>query len=113
MPKGFDKFSRNRDKTFGFGQRHMVKHDVEASKRTGGTYNSIADLATAALNAYWPLRNNLGGSPFKVTEVQGATGSPQMRMEWKNESSGYPAVFIFEPFYVSTVMPGVAQKNRI
>jgi hypothetical protein len=111
VPKGFDKFSRNRDKTFGFGQRHMVKHDVEASKRTGGTYNSIADLATAALNAYWPLRNNLGGSPFKVTEVQGATGSPQMRMEWKNESSGYPAVFIFEPFYVSTVMPGVAQKN--
>ena len=111
VPKGFDKFSRNRDKTFGFGQRHMVKHDVEASKRTGGTYNSIADLATAALNAYWPLRNNLGGSPFKVTEVQGATGSPQMRMEWKNESSGYPAVFIFEPFYISTVMPGVAQKN--
>jgi hypothetical protein len=111
VPKGFDKFSRNRDKTFGFGQRHMVKHDVEASKRTGGTYNSIADLATAALNTYWPLRNNLGGSPFKVTEGQSATGSPQMRMEWKNESSGYPAVFIFEPFYVSTVMPGVAQKN--
>ena len=25
VPKGFDKFSRNRDKTFGFGQRHMVK----------------------------------------------------------------------------------------
>ena len=111
VPKGFDKFSRNRDKTFGFGQRHMVKHDVEASKRTGGTYNSIADLATAALNTYWPLRNNLGGSPFKVTEVQSATGSPQMRMEWKNESSGYPAVFIFEPFNVSIVMPGVAQKN--
>ena len=111
VPKGFDKFSRNRDKTFGFGQRHMVKHDAEAAKRTGGTYGSIADVAAAALNAYWPLRNNLVGSPFEITEQVSATGSPQIRMEWTNESSGYPAVLIFEPFYLSTVMPSIARQN--
>ena len=111
VPKGFDKFSRTRDKTFGFGRRHMKKHDVEAAKRTGGTYNNIAEVAAAALNSYWPLRNNLVGSPFKVTEQRGATGAPQIRMEWTNESSGYPAVLIFEPFYLSTVAPDIVRRN--
>tara|TARA_R110000823_G_scaffold2744_1_gene11015 strand:- start:650 stop:9142 length:8493 start_codon:yes stop_codon:yes gene_type:complete len=112
FPLGFDKFSDRRNKSFGFGARHVTarKHNADVPLRTNGLYKNITDLAAAALNSYWPVRNNPAEGGFTVTEQKGPYGNPMTRMEWRTDTFGYPAVLIFDSHLLGDVMPSVAEE---
>ena len=114
VPGGYDRRIEDPakpERSVGFGEKHYKKHQKKVPVHTYGSYNSIEDLARAALKAYWPFRNNPEAGGFKVKEQSGPTGNTRYRIEWQSEDFGYPAVFVFEPIYYDVLSPSFVRKN--
>ena len=114
VPGGYDRRIEDPakpERSVGFGEAHYKKHQKKVPVHTYGSYNSIEDLARAALKAYWPFRNNPEAGGFKVKEQSGPTGNTRYRIEWQSEDFGYPAVFVFEPIYYDVLSPSFVRKN--
>ena len=114
VPGGYDRKIEDPakpERSVGFGEKHYKKHQKKVPVHTYGSYNSIEDLARAALKAYWPFRNNPEAGGFKVKEQSGPTGNTRYRIEWQSEDFGYPAVFVFEPIYYDVLSPSFVRKN--
>ena len=108
---GFDKLSKTRQKTFGFGPVHYKKHNAKIAQNTNGLYKNLEELTAAALDNYWPFRNNPEAAGFKIIEQQSAFGAPMIRMEWRSDDFGYPAVFIFQPIYIDVLSPSQVRQD--
>ena len=108
---GFDKLSKARQKTFGFGPVHYKKHNAKIAQNTNGLYKNLEELTAAALDNYWPFRNNPEAAGFKIIEQQSAFGAPMIRMEWRSDDFGYPAVFIFQPIYIDVLSPSQVRED--
>ena len=108
---GFDKLSKVRQKTFGFGPVHYKKHNAKIAQNTNGLYKNLEELTAAALDNYWPFRNNPEAAGFKIIEQQSAFGAPMIRMEWRSDDFGYPAVFIFQPIYIDVLSPSQVRED--
>ena len=114
VPSGYDRKIEDPakpERSVGFGEKHYKKHQEKVPVHTYGSYNSVEDLARAALKAYWPFRNNPEAGGFKVKEQSGPTGNTRYRIEWQSEDFGYPAVFVFEPIYYDVLSPSFVRQN--
>ena len=114
VPSGFDRVINdpaNPKRSVGFGEKHFAKHQEKVPVNTYGAYNSIEDLAKAAMRAYWPFRNNPEAGGFTIKEQTGPTGNTRYRFEWQSEDFGYPAVFVFEPLYYDVLGPKFVRDN--
>ena len=97
IPKGHHEWSESVQAETGFGEAHIIarEHDTEVVKNTNGKYNSVRDLLEAAMEAYWPNRNNPEAAGFVIHKEGTAAGFEKVRMEWTSPDLGYPSVFIF------------------
>ena len=97
IPKGHHEWNENIEKETGFGQAHITArhHDTEVVKHTDGKYQSVAELLEAAMESYWPNRNNPEAAGFVIEPSGTSYGFDAVRMEWDNPELGYPSVFVF------------------
>ena len=97
IPKGHHEWNENLEKETGFGQAHITArhHDTEVVKHTDGKYQSVAELLEAAMESYWPNRNNPEAAGFVIEPSGTSYGFDAVRMEWDSPELGYPSVFVF------------------
>jgi len=109
IPHGHNEWSDDLLKNIGLGKAHADLHLTDIKKNT--PFNSVEEMLEAAMEAYWPHRNNpeVGGvtitpMPKKQNEIE------KIRMEWDSPDMGYPSVFVFHriPF---SAYPGLLTRR--